>query len=214
MRMPQRLPALSWPGAAPRVLGFLACGSATPQFRPRVHFQRRRRRQCRLAGAYNSCWPDVVFAVRGAPRARLFASFQSTVPRRCRFRTRSTSAAVMHGSGLAALQLIRMMNEIAPRRKRRSDAARFVRRRSIRSMRRRTRHRIEQRKQHQAGEKSADMRLPGDAGAFGADRNRPEAEDDVDAEPDGQKSEHARVAQCPGKRQRWNLRRGIRIAPA
>src|SRR6185312_6207004 len=57
------------------------------------------------------------------------------------------------------------------------------------------------------------MRLPGDAGAVSTDRNRPEAEDDVDTEPHRQKSEHARVAQRPGKRQRWNLRRGIRIAP-
>ena len=60
-------------------------------------------------------------------------------------------------------------------------------------MRRRPRHRIEQRKQHQAGEKSADMRLPGDAGAVGADRNRSDAEDDVDAEPDRQKPQHARL---------------------
>ena len=56
-------------------------------------------------------------------------------------------------------------------------------------MRRRTRHRVVQRKQHQAGEKSADMRLPGHAGAVIADGNRPEAEDDVDAEPHREEAE-------------------------
>jgi hypothetical protein len=66
----------------------------------------------------------------------LFASLQSTVPRRFRFKRAlrfkrvlrfmpwATSAAVMHGSGLRlALQLVGMMDEIDLRRKRRSDAA-------------------------------------------------------------------------------------------
>ena len=36
------------------------------------------------------------------------------------------------------------------------------------------------------------MRLPGDARAVGADRDRADAEDDVDAEPDREKAQHAR----------------------
>src|SRR5258708_17653743 len=111
----------------------------------------------------------------------------------------------MHGSGLRlASQLSKMMDEIAVRRKRRSDSARSVRRRRICNMLRCPRYRIEQREQHQAGEKSADMRLPGDAGALRTDRNRTDPEDDVDAEPDRKKSKHARVAQRLGQGQRGN----------
>src|SRR6266446_6112638 len=62
------------------------------------------------------------------------------------------------------------------------------------------RDRIEQRKQQEASDETADMRLPGNAGAIGADRNRSDAEDDVDAEPDCEKSQYTRVAQgaCTG----------------
>ena len=49
------------------------------------------------------------------------------------------------------------------------------------------------------------MRLPGDAGAIRADRNRSDAEDDVDAEPDAKKTQHPRVLQGAAKRQRGNL---------
>src|SRR5258708_30797455 len=78
----------------------------------------------------------------------------------------------------------------------------------------RRRQGAEQENRQRAGETPADMRLPGDAAAVGADRNRSEAENDVDAEPDAEESEHAGVAQRMGKRQRWNFRRFIRIAAA
>src|SRR6202051_2742232 len=94
-----------------------------------------------------------------------------------------------------------MMMEIALRRKRRSAAVRRVGRRRIRSIFRGARYWVEQRKQHQARQETADMRLPGDAGAVGADRDRSDAEDDVDAEPDCEKAQHAAVAQGVRKRQ-------------
>jgi hypothetical protein len=50
------------------------------------------------------------------------SSINSSAP--VSFRARSTSAAVMDGSGLGlALRHVKMMDEIALRRKRRSDAA-------------------------------------------------------------------------------------------
>ena len=58
------------------------------------------------------------------------------------------------------------------------------------------------------------MRLPGDAGAVGADRDRSDAEDDVDAEPDAEKAQHARVAQRARQRKRRHLRRGVGVAAA
>ena len=53
------------------------------------------------------------------------------------------------------------------------------------------------------------MRLPGDAVAVGADRDRSNAEDDVDAEPDREKAEHARVAKGAQQRKRRYARRRI-----
>src|SRR4051812_26683274 len=67
------------------------------------------------------------------------------------------------------------------------------------------RNRIEQREQQQAGGEAADMRLPGDAGTVGADRNRTDAEDDVDAEPDRKEADDAAIAQRLQQRQRRNL---------
>jgi hypothetical protein len=49
------------------------------------------------------------------------------------------------------------------------------------------------------------MRLPGDAGAVHADRDRADAEQDVDPEPDREKAQHAAVAQCVRQRQCRNL---------
>src|SRR6516165_5126359 len=88
----------------------------------------------------------------------------------------------------------------------------MVMRRRICSMGRRARNRIEQRKQQQTREKSANMRLPGDAGAISADRDRSEPEDDVDTEPDSEKTEHASVPQSARERQRGHLRCGFRVA--
>ena len=108
-----------------------------------------------------------------------------------------TSTAVKHASAGFVLRHSNpaMMDEIAPRRKRRSAAIRSSADDASAASRGGARNRIEQRKQQQAGEKSADMRLPGDARAVGADRDRSDAEDDVDAEPDREKTEHARIAQ-------------------
>ena len=58
------------------------------------------------------------------------------------------------------------------------------------------------------------MRLPCDARAIGADRNRSDPEDDVDAEPDREKCQHARIAQGAPQRQRGHLRCRVRIAAA
>ena len=52
-------------------------------------------------------------------------------------------------------------------------------------------HRIEPGKQQQAGEKSADMRLPRHRLIVTADRQRDEPEHDVHAEPDDEKQKHA-----------------------
>ena len=57
------------------------------------------------------------------------------------------------------------------------------------------RDRIEQREQQQPGEEAADMRLPGDRHTFGPDADGADAEHNVDAEPDRQKSQHARIAE-------------------
>src|SRR3984957_9641476 len=81
-----------------------------------------------------------------------------------------------------------------------------------RSMGCRARDRIEQREQQQAGEKAADMRLPGDAGAVRADGDRSDAEDDVDAEPDAKKTQHPSVAQRARQWQRRHLCGSLRIA--
>src|ERR1700743_3890686 len=62
---------------------------------------------------------------------------------------------------------------------------------------------IEQGKQQQPGEKTADMRLPGHADALCADCDRSDAENDVDAKPDGEKRKHTAIAQYA---QQW-LRR-------
>jgi hypothetical protein len=55
------------------------------------------------------------------------------------------------------------------------------------------------------------MRLPGNARAIGADRERADAEDKVNAHHE--KRKHARIAQRTCKRQRRYLCRRIRIAP-
>src|ERR1700756_125503 len=78
----------------------------------------------------------------------------------------------------AALCDVKMMDEFA-------DARKLVRRTcSIGGIACHARHRIKQKKHHKPREKPADMRLPGDARAIGADRDRAESEDDVDTEPD------------------------------
>ena len=56
-------------------------------------------------------------------------------------------------------------------------------------------HRVEQREQDEPGKEAADMRLPGDARAIGADRDRCDAEDQIDCEPHGEKGKHARIAE-------------------
>src|ERR1700684_2984359 len=94
-----------------------------------------------------------------------------------------------------------MMEEIAPPRKRGKWGSNLIWL-GVCSMGCSARDRIEQRKQQKTGQKTADMRLPGDADAFHADRNRSDAENDVDAEPDGEKGEHAAVAQGTPQRLR------------
>src|SRR6266404_2942632 len=55
------------------------------------------------------------------------------------------------------------------------------------------------------------MRLPGDAGAVGTDRDRADSEQDVDAEPHAKKAQHAAIAQRARQRQRRHPGGGIRI---
>src|ERR1700722_5704023 len=94
-----------------------------------------------------------------------------------------------------------------------SAAVRQIGRRRICSMGG-ARDRGEQRKTQKAGEKTANMRLPGAAGAGGADRNRSDAEDNVDGEPDAEKSQPPAVAQGAHQRQRRHPGRGIGVAAA
>src|SRR3984957_6499141 len=107
-----------------------------------------------------------------------------------------------------------MMDEITLSRKRRSAAVRCILRRRLCSIGDAARNRIEPRKQDQAGEESADMRLPGDTGAVGANRDRTDAEDDVDAEPDREKRQPARIARGARERKRRHPCRGIGVAAA
>src|ERR1700743_1739321 len=74
-------------------------------------------------------------------------------------------------------------------------ASDLIVRRRIRSMRHCARNRIEQGKQQKSGKKTANMCLPCDACAVRTDRDRCRAKNDVDAEPDGEKGEHAAVPQ-------------------
>ena len=75
-------------------------------------------------------------------------------------------------------------------------------RRMSRPVIRSSRNRIEQSEQQKARDKSADMRLPGDR-LFGArDRERAEAEQKIQPEPDNQKNKDAPVAQRFTQRQR------------
>src|SRR5476649_2079327 len=112
-------------------------------------------------------------------------SLQLTVQRRFRCRRIRQALDIYPRLRADALpQITDMMEEIALRRKRRSAAVRSIGRRRICSIGSGARDWVEQRKQQQAREKSADMGLPGDAGAICANCDRADAEDDVDAEPD------------------------------
>ena len=66
-------------------------------------------------------------------------------------------------------------------------------------------HRIEQREQQQTGEKSADMGLPRDVlTVAGYEGHRTEPKQQVEAEPNADKCQHARVAQCNRQRRSRN----------
>src|ERR1051325_6261624 len=63
--------------------------------------------------------------------------------------------------------------------------------------------RIEQWKRQQPGEKSADMRLPGDLLLAAVERERAHTEQDIESEPHRQERQHPRIAQHSAQRQSW-----------
>src|SRR5579864_1144875 len=76
------------------------------------------------------------------------------------------------------------------------------------------RNRVEQRKQQKTGQKTADMRLPGDADAFHPDCERPDAKNDIDAEPDREKGDHPAVAERPPQRLRRHFCGSVCVSAA
>src|SRR5215831_16573779 len=62
--------------------------------------------------------------------------------------------------------------------------------------------RIKPREQEQAGQEAANVRLPGNRLLIAEDRDRADPEQDVDAKPDNQKQQHARIAPNIAKRNR------------
>src|SRR5580704_3171104 len=63
------------------------------------------------------------------------------------------------------------------------------------------RYRIEDTKQHEPGNKTADVRLPGDLLALLAEGNRAKAEQRIQSHPHHQKEQQARVTKCRHQRQ-------------
>src|SRR5438552_2832579 len=156
-------------------------------------------------------------------RGFLVLSLQPTVQRRfrsvariwCASRRSAPSSSDLSGDARGSLKKSAMMDQIAPAGKaRRSAAIGQIGRRYIGAVATVAWDRVEQRKQQQAREKTADMRLPGDADILGTDRDRPRSEYDVDAEPDRQESHHAGIAQGAQQRQRRYLRRRVGAAAA
>src|SRR5579872_1279724 len=126
-----------------------------------------------------------------------------------------TGAVAMAGeqrSGLMPYRMLQMMNEIVQARKRGTQKSDSVLR--ICNIGWRARNRIEQRKQEKTRHKTADMRFPGDVGAFHADPDRSNAENEVHAEPDDEEGDHAAIAQRLPEGLRGHLGGAVRIAPA